>query len=133
MIEASVWGASWGQAWGNSWGDLSAPVARLADTHDGGWSPDEARKRAHRAEAARRLADWKRRQAARRLTDDLEAAYRSVVLGEIDAPEQWPLDSVTPPITGPDLSSVLTALAARPRGAPANDEDDIEVLLLAAI
>lgn len=100
-----------------------------------------------RVEAARLLSERKRRQAERRLTDELERAYSRIVLGEPEIAlevartvTEAPLELNEPPeaLDMTKLADVLAAAQAitvileRERFA-VQDEDDTEVLLLAGI
>lgn len=124
------------------WGPASALAA--ADTHDGGYSRrelDEIRRRIRRLEAAREKSAAERRAAENLLTAALERAYRMIVEGMpdmasvlIEGMPTVPGDGIAPQ---PDWSGIVgdgAALNEYVRRAEelAREEDDMEVLLMAA-
>lgn len=143
---ADAWGGSWGVAWGISWGTGTGPTT---DTHDGGSYEDydSLRRRIREAEKARELSAKKRREAEQRLADDLEAAYRRLIIAEPAVAQEIAAVVVEPFIvteTLPEIDwralgnvlqnakAILDILEQR-RAAEwmARDEEDIEILLLA--
>lgn len=146
---ASAWGGSWASAWGSAWGAIAATEV---DHHDGGYeweSGDEIRRRIKRAEEAQELSARKRRQAEKRLTDELDRAYRKVVLNEPEiaaevaaAVSLMPVEIIDLPPTldwrgMTDLigaAQSIIAILERDRMAELAmlaDEEDVELLLMA--
>ena len=150
---ADAWGGSWGVSWGISWGTGTTP-ATTTDTHDGG-DYDEIRRRVREAEKAQEYSARKRRDAEQKLADELETAYRRVVLNEPEiaaevlsavkvAEPQAVIDTNhVPQIEWRRLQDILDtaaqvlailerdrALAEYERLWTAADEDDVEILLL---
>lgn len=146
---ASAWGSAWASAWGSSWGAIAATTT---DTHDGGYeweSGDEIRRRVKRVEEASELSAKQRRQAEKRLTDELDRAYRKVVLNEPEiaaevaaAVSLMPVEIIDLPPTldwrgMTDLigaAQSIIAILERDRMAELAmlaDEEDVELLLMA--
>lgn len=147
---ASAWGSAWASAWGSSWGSTAG--ATEVDHHDGGYeweSGDEIRRRVKRVEEASELSAKQRRQAEKRLTDELDRAYRKVVLNEPEiaaevaaAVSLMPVEIIDLPPTldwrgMTDLigaAQSIIAILERDRMAEQAmlaDEEDVELLLMA--
>ena len=130
---ASAWGGSWASAWGNSWGSIA-----VRDTADGGyeWEWDEARKRLEKNEEVFARARRREQEAQKRLNDDLDRAYRRIVLGEPDIePFEFgalltldvsPVDPVME-----QFRELLLSAGPQMQARRARDEKDIAAILLA--
>lgn len=135
----------------------AAAGAVTTDTHDGGYpweweTADEIRKRIRQVEKAQEQSRRKRKEADKKLADELDRAYRRIVLNEPEIAAEV-AEAVTmaspkaikgtigedrlPTIDWRGLSNLLAAsdamLAAleRDRQIAMREEDDIEILLLA--
>lgn len=151
---ASAWGTSWASAWNNSWGSVATATTPTTDTHDGGWSREEygaLRKRIREGEKAREQSEQAKKRAKQKLVDELERAYRKVVLNEpeiaaevLKAAIAAEPQSITEADQIPqidfrkfkdilDTAGQILAILERERAVAAwfaEDEADVEILLL---
>lgn len=151
-----VWGGSWGASWAGSWGQGGVPPLPSRQRRPGGYIDIAALRRSiERTRKAEQKSAEERRKAEERLNRTIESVYRNVVLGEpeaaavgeaIAAAVIQPADNEAPILLEPGinfaalrfdlglLQASLDGLAHRARieAALAAEEDDIEVLLLAA-
>lgn len=79
---SDAWGGSWGVSWGVSWGSGTTPPVDTTDHHDGGYSQEEYDQLRRRIREAEKASRKEREKARQRLSEELDRAYRKVVLNE---------------------------------------------------
>ncbi len=156
---ANAWGVSWGSssAWGNSWG-AGAAGAIVTTRRRGGWDR-EIESEVNRLRALRKKDDKERREAEKRLTGLIEAAYNralgiepdvadEIAAAAVEAEQAKPrrAEEIDQPLVRYDwnalarhldgLDALLARMDARKAAehavalAMAAEEDDIEMLLM---
>lgn len=114
---ASAWAKSWGFSWGNSWGPIS-PVAE--DTHDGYWHKQWAKlhKKKPKLEEVMELVQERPATALAEVKEAVKREYPKIDYTQVARNVELQLFIA---------KQILIALELR---RIAEDEDDIEILLL---
>ncbi len=153
---SDAWNGSWATSWAASWGFGVVAIVDTTDHADGGYEWEGIRRHVEEIRGLRRQDDKRKRQAEKRLTGHIEAAYNRAlgiepeVAGELAAAaihaEQAQPRSRDAPLVHHDwaalardlagLEALLTRIDARKAdeaaiaAAFAAEEDDIETLLM---
>jgi len=136
---ASAWGSSWGSAWGNSWGAIAAVVA----TRPRGWDDSGIRRRwkivyEEVPDAPPPLVVKNERKfKRRRITAAAIEAATSIPWAGLWEPREARAvlpQTISVPYRGdgPSFTELAVAIAAHLHAVALADEEDIEMLLLAA-
>jgi hypothetical protein len=137
---ASAWGSSWSVSWGNSWGDAGAVVAATAITTAGRRSAATSYRYrtlgSERREKERELAKLARRaqrKVAAAIESDTELGLRALVQNTVEATVPASVTWLTQDMRDSIVKSIVDFHRAQwARIQEQEDEEDIEVLLLAA-
>jgi hypothetical protein len=137
---ASAWGSSWGSSWGVSWGDTGAVVAATAITTAGRRSAATSYRYrtlgSERREKERELAKIARRaqrKVAAAIENEPAIGLQALVENTVEATVPKSITWLTPAMLDSVVKSIVDFHRAQwARIQEQEDEEDIEVLLLAA-
>lgn len=138
---ADAWGGSWGSSWSDNWGAGAAIPAGQSDPGAGFKRTAADRQRRRARSLKRNLAYLEALDARTPVIERVvskaiarEAVAKAEAVGVIpdDMPPQWVPNIVTVPVADVNDKALAVAAVIRELARRAADEEDIEMLLLAA-